>query len=174
MRNWTRLTAEQAVIFYTGLIGQGIPLTVDEKKSLTAARQFLRGVRKGTIGKNPKPALLTRQIKVGDRVRLREEQVYGKVRRIAPQVGHYWIDWDDGEYAVSRRADIIPVLDRPKKAGRLPNAPVKIYDNVSQIKAEKGTDSNFPNQPFYHDFKPGAKAYGLPNGDILITKKKLR
>lgn len=49
---------------------------------------------------------------------------------------------------------------------------VKIYGRVLQIKAEKASDSNFPNERFYHNFKRGAVAYGLPNGDILIRKEK--
>ena len=47
---------------------------------------------------------------------------------------------------------------------------VKIYDRIIQIDAIQGSDSEFPNQQFYHEFKKSSKAkiYSLTNGDILI------
>lgn len=54
------------------------------------------------------------------------------------------------------------------------NPPVKIYDEVIDIRAIKGDNSNFPNQPFIHEFKGKTKAgvYGLADGSILIKGKK--
>lgn len=48
-----------------------------------------------------------------------------------------------------------------------------IYGDVEQIKATKRS-GRYSGQKFFHDFKPGAKAYGLDNGDILITTRKLK
>jgi hypothetical protein len=56
---------------------------------------------------------------------------------------------------------------------RNPSAGAKeIYGRILAIEAQKGPKSNYPNENFRHDFKPGAKIYGLPDGSILIKGKK--
>lgn len=50
----------------------------------------------------------------------------------------------------------------------------KIYDRIEAIEAKKGKDSLWPGEDFRHDFKDGGEIIGLPNGDLLIKKKKKR
>lgn len=49
---------------------------------------------------------------------------------------------------------------------------VLIYDCVTRIEAVKGKGSLYNGDRFYHDFEKGAKAYGLPDGSILIKGPK--
>lgn len=63
------------------------------------------------------------------------------------------------------------------KRKRISNNPsvkgaTEIYSNIMAIEAKKGSHSNYPNEHFRHDFKPGSKIYGLPDGSILIKGKK--
>lgn len=53
-----------------------------------------------------------------------------------------------------------------------PSGPKEIYGRILAIEARKGPQSNYPNENFRHDFKPGAKIFGLPDGSILIKGKK--
>ena len=50
---------------------------------------------------------------------------------------------------------------------------VKIYDNVIEIKAKKGKDSNFPNNKFKHSFSSKSKVevYGNPDGSLTLKSK---
>lgn len=64
-----------------------------------------------------------------------------------------------------------------KKKYYRPNPPagaVKIYENVIQIKAQKGPDSLWPNELFKHDGKESTHThiYGLPNGCLLLIGDK--
>lgn len=53
-----------------------------------------------------------------------------------------------------------------------------IYRRVLRIYAQKqgphrcDAECKEKNHCYFHDFKPGAVMYGLPNGDILIRSKK--
>ncbi len=64
-------------------------------------------------------------------------------------------------------------LDKKRKRNPMINA-VEIYSNIQSIDAVKGHNSLWPREQFRHKFKPGAKIYGLPNGDILIHSTKGR
>ncbi len=45
----------------------------------------------------------------------------------------------------------------------------KFYDRVIRIEAQKGGDSHFPKDKFYHDFKiRDAEVFGLADGSVLI------
>ncbi len=45
----------------------------------------------------------------------------------------------------------------------------KFYDRVIRIEAQKGDDSHFPKDKFYHDFKiKDAEVFGLADGSVLI------
>jgi len=164
-KRWNRKSAEQAVTFYTGLIERGAPLTVEEKKDLTGARQFLRMVRKGT--RNPSKKMKSA---------LPDDKAYRGYLIRHNLVGDTWIEkdgirmaWSEDEETAKRIIDslIDPVI-------KWTNPPAKlIYGNVEQIKATKQA-GRYRGQKFFHDFKPGAQAYGLDNGDILITTRKLK
>ena len=53
---------------------------------------------------------------------------------------------------------------------RIPKGAVLIYDDLEEIRARKGSNSNWPREYFKHKFKErGSKVYGLPNGQILIV-----
>ena len=69
----------------------------------------------------------------------------------------------------------------PRKRGRRkyyrPNPPkgsVKIYEDVIEIKALKGGDSYFPNEPFKHPFNQKTKVtlYGCPDGTLRLIGDK--
>lgn len=53
-----------------------------------------------------------------------------------------------------------------------PKGAVKIYQNVLEIRAEKGKESNWPFELFEHKFTKGATLYGLPDGSLLIIGNK--
>ncbi len=54
--------------------------------------------------------------------------------------------------------------------GYVPKDAVLIYDEIEEIKARKGRNSNWPNEYFVHKFKRReGKIYGLPDGSLLIT-----
>jgi hypothetical protein len=60
-----------------------------------------------------------------------------------------------------------------KGSVKVPKGAVLIYDDVEEIKARKGTKSNWPKDYFSHKFtKRGSKVYGLSNGNILIVGDK--
>jgi hypothetical protein len=60
------------------------------------------------------------------------------------------------------------------KSTRLPKGAVLIYDDIEEIKARKGSKSNWPNEYFKHKFtKRGTKIYGLPDGSLLIKGKQV-
>ncbi len=45
----------------------------------------------------------------------------------------------------------------------------KFYARVIRIEAQKGDDSHFPKDKFYHDFKiRDAEVFGLGDGSVLI------
>jgi len=48
----------------------------------------------------------------------------------------------------------------------------EIYGKILAIEAQKGPNSTFPKENFRHEFKPGSKIFGLPDGSILIKGKK--
>lgn len=49
---------------------------------------------------------------------------------------------------------------------------VKIYDKITRIEGQKGKDSNFPGEKFFHNFsKPYPAMYGTPDRKTLIIKK---
>ena len=63
---------------------------------------------------------------------------------------------------------------RLHKSGRgsmkVPKGAVLIYDDIEEIKATKGKQSNWPGEKFVHKFvKRGSKIYGLPNGNLLVV-----
>jgi len=63
---------------------------------------------------------------------------------------------------------------RLNKSGRggmsIPGRAVLIYDQIEEIKATKGGNSNWPGEKFIHKFKKGkGKIYGLPSGALLIV-----
>ncbi len=56
-----------------------------------------------------------------------------------------------------------------------PPGAVVIYDKICAIEAQKGKNSNWPNEFFRHDFskdKTAARVYGLPDGSLLIKSTK--
>jgi hypothetical protein len=64
--------------------------------------------------------------------------------------------------------------ERLHKSGRgstkVPKGAVLIYDDLEEIKARKGSKSNWPGEPFKHKFtKRRTKVYGLLNGQLLIV-----
>jgi hypothetical protein len=63
---------------------------------------------------------------------------------------------------------------RLRKSGsgstKVPRGAVLIYDDIEEIKASKGSNSNWPGEKFVHKFaKRRNKIYGLPNGQLLIV-----
>jgi hypothetical protein len=53
---------------------------------------------------------------------------------------------------------------------RVPKGAVLIYDDIEEIKATKGKNSNWPGEKFVHKFeKRKSKIYGLPNGNLLVV-----
>jgi len=55
------------------------------------------------------------------------------------------------------------------------NPPVgatEIYGKIIAIEAQKGPNSTFPKENFRHEFKPGSKIFGLPDGSVLIKGNK--
>jgi len=77
-------------------------------------------------------------------------------------------DIDEGE----REKRVLPV-DRFLARKRNPkHKGVVIYSHVTRIEAIKGAGSMYNGDRFYHDFEDGAKAYGLPDGSILIKGRK--
>lgn len=66
---------------------------------------------------------------------------------------------------------------RLNKSGRgntkVPRGAVLIYDDIEEIKATKGSKSNWPGEKFVHKFvKRGSKIYGLPNGNLLVVASR--
>ena len=53
-----------------------------------------------------------------------------------------------------------------------PSGATEIYGKILAIEAQKGDKSTFPGERFRHNFKPGSKIFGLPDGSILIKGKK--
>jgi hypothetical protein len=156
---WNRKSAEQAVVFYTGLIARGIGLTADEQRDLTTARQFLRSVRKGT--RNPFQGAIMDENENIEVSPLYDEKY--KAQR-----------WVRDARTIYKRTGKKVVASKVEFISKTNPANVKlIYGNVEQIKATKQA-GRYKGQKFFHDFKSGAKAYGLDNGDILITTRKLK
>lgn len=53
---------------------------------------------------------------------------------------------------------------------KVPKGAVLIYDRIEEIRAQKGSSSNWPGEYFKHKFvKNKGKIYGLPNGNLLIV-----
>lgn len=53
---------------------------------------------------------------------------------------------------------------------KAPRGAVLIYDKIEEIKAMKGSNSNWPGEKFVHKFVKGrGKIYGLPSGALLIV-----
>lgn len=53
---------------------------------------------------------------------------------------------------------------------RVPKGAVLIYDDIEEIKARKGSRSNWPKERFVHKFTVrGSKIYGLPDGSLLVV-----
>lgn len=58
-----------------------------------------------------------------------------------------------------------------------PDAPVKIYGRLLRIEAQKTQAHQCDpkcaavNHRYFHDFKPGAQIFGLPNGDLWIKNR---
>lgn len=65
----------------------------------------------------------------------------------------------------------VPPVDTYLKR-RNPSKGVLIYAHVTRIEATKGRGSLYEKDRFYHEFEDGAKAYGLPDGSILIKGPK--
>lgn len=94
-------------------------------------------------------------------------------------------NWTPSDVAIIKR--IIEDFEQPRRRGLTRVNPkslknprlVKIYGRVERINAQKTQphicDAGCKkfNHRYFHDFKPGAQMYGLPNGDILITTRKL-
>ena len=60
-----------------------------------------------------------------------------------------------------------------KGSTKVPRGAVLIYEDIEEIRATKGRQSNWPGEPFKHKFtKRKTKVYGLPNGQILIVATK--
>lgn len=58
-------------------------------------------------------------------------------------------------------------------SSRIPKGAVEIYSDIEEIKAQKGSESNWPRGFFKHKFtRKGGKIYGLPNGQLLIASKR--
>ena len=53
---------------------------------------------------------------------------------------------------------------------RVPSGATLIYTELEEIRATKGSNSNWPRAPFKHkSTNKKTKVYGLPNGQLLIT-----
>lgn len=60
-----------------------------------------------------------------------------------------------------------------KGSTRVPKGAVLIYSDIEEIKARKGSKSNWPKGFFKHKFtKRGSKIYGLPDGRLLVVGTK--
>src|SRR5439155_18233824 len=57
--------------------------------------------------------------------------------------------------------------------GPNPGRPVEVYRRVLRIEAVKGR-GRYAGQRFYHPFKVPARVYGLSNGDLLVTTRRLK
>lgn len=180
---WTRKTAEEAVTFYSGLIERGAPLTAQEQRDLRSAAQFLRQVRKRPAFQNPKTVRVSnvRNIIVGwldsdDKVQVDRYEVPSvwnrkQVTEHIRSLGHRIFKWKyEGEKGESKLFQNPQTIKAKHADVFIHNPPTKIYGKVLQIKAEKQSGP-YKGQRFFHDFK-NATAYGLPNGDVLITSRK--
>lgn len=57
-----------------------------------------------------------------------------------------------------------------KGSVKVPKGAVLIYDDLEEIRARKGSQSNWPKEYFKHNFtKRRTKVYGLPNGNLLVV-----
>lgn len=64
------------------------------------------------------------------------------------------------------------IVTRPKPKRKSNPHMVKIYDKITRIEGQKGSDSKFPGERFYHNFsKPYPAMYGTPDRKTLIIKK---
>jgi hypothetical protein len=64
-----------------------------------------------------------------------------------------------------------------QKSGQMginPKGLTEIYGKVLRVEAQKGPRGNYPGEKFFHKFrgKTAAKAYGLPDGSVLIRSPK--
>jgi len=82
---------------------------------------------------------------------------------------------------VKRLMEIYPRLTEERARGiaynvlikkNPPPGAIEIYGKIIAIEAQKGLNSTFPKENFRHEFKPGSKIFGLPDGSILIKGKK--
>ena len=85
----------------------------------------------------------------------------------------------DGMFRMVPSGDIVDFEERNKRLMKtnppLPSKAVKIYDNVIEIRAQKGRGSLWPNEFFRHQFnekKGKAGVYGLPDGSLMIKGQK--
>jgi hypothetical protein len=54
-----------------------------------------------------------------------------------------------------------------------PKGWTKIYDTVTRVEAMKGSQSLYPGQKFFHNFKrPYPAMYGSPDGKMILIKMK--
>jgi hypothetical protein len=61
---------------------------------------------------------------------------------------------------------------RRKRQTPSPNPGVKIYESITRIEGTKGSDSQYPGEKFFHNFKrPYPRMYGLKDGSLLIRSK---
>lgn len=53
---------------------------------------------------------------------------------------------------------------------KVPKGAVLIYDELEEIRARKGSQSNWPKEYFKHkSTNRRTKVYGLPNGQLLVV-----
>jgi len=61
-------------------------------------------------------------------------------------------------------------MSRRKRKSRREPRLVEIYENVEEVLARKGPNSMWPNAPFKHTFKKGAKVLGVSKGGTVKLK----
>jgi len=91
-------------------------------------------------------------------------------KRRYSQFDHVVGPFESRAEAVTYATEVYYKRRRPNPAD-FENHKTVIYENIEEIRAEKGKNSLWPKDKFKHRFKRGAQVFGLDNGDLLIKSK---